>query len=133
MVKRALLSRCGFVEVTLIIIVLSLISVGLSGEIKMNFERLTYFLLTVGCFGLTIFMLKKWINDVGIKLGELKLEINTVKFDVSAVDTKLTNLLISLPKEYADKKETNQNIEAIWKRIDEHSIAIAKMQGNKNA
>ncbi len=122
MLRKVILTRYGFVELSFIIILLSILAVGLSGREKMDIEKLSYFLLTVGCFGITIFMLKKWINDVVITIKEVRSEIDSI-------NNKMTNLLVSLPKEYADKNETKQSVEAIWKRVDEHSIAIAKIQG----
>ncbi len=81
-------------------------------------ERILTGIVVVFGFGLSLFLIKKWINDLSKDVKEL-----TNKHQLCRED---------LPKAYADKKETNRSFRKLWEKVDEHTSSISRLVGRLN-
>lgn len=81
-------------------------------------ERIIIGLVMTGGFGLTIYLMKRWLTRVEAKLDEQ--------------DKRYYDCREQLPKQYACKMKTQEEISKLWVRTDAHEKAISYTKGLRN-
>lgn len=78
-------------------------------------EKVAEWIVLVFGFGLSLYLIKKWINDLSA--------------DVKILTKNHHLCREELPKEYADKKHTDKSFSKLWTKVDQHTASIGRLIG----
>lgn len=87
-----------------------------------QFESILTFLATIAGFGITIWLIKKWLVDLKTSTSN---KINEIRTDIRDLNTCYVNLCKELPDKYAARSDVGH----LFGRVDVISDRVSKIEG----